>query len=149
AQYDARARAHASWGFTSKPGAKTEIAGRKNRGIFGLSSKFEGEGACLFADLDRALDEIISLRFPGEDALLPGEENTKVTARPWRLPRGERPRCEARTRSGSPCKRAGLRNGRCPNHGGLSTGPKSKAGRSRIAAAQTKRWIVYRVMKNN
>ncbi|MES0404071.1 MAG: HGGxSTG domain-containing protein, partial [Hyphomicrobium sp.] len=31
--------------------------------------------------------------------------------------------CNARTRAGHPCKRKALANGRCPNHGGLSTGP--------------------------
>jgi len=46
--------------------------------------------------------------------------------------RPKHPPCGARTRSGGTCKRRpvlgpdGLpRNGRCPNHGGLSTGPKS------------------------
>ena len=30
-------------------------------------------------------------------------------------------RCLARTRRGTPCQRKALHNGRCPNHGGLST----------------------------
>ena len=30
-------------------------------------------------------------------------------------------RCLARTRRGTPCQRKALQNGRCPNHGGLST----------------------------
>lgn len=38
--------------------------------------------------------------------------------------------CGARTRAGTPCKRRDLyANGRCRLHGGLSTGPKSEAGR--------------------
>ena len=48
-------------------------------------------------------------------------------------------RCGAKTRSGSPCAKfpiAGKR--RCRNHGGLSTGPRTKEGRARIAAANTK-----------
>jgi hypothetical protein len=34
--------------------------------------------------------------------------------------------------------------GRCRNHGGLSTGPKTEPGRQRIAAAQRKRWQARR-----
>jgi hypothetical protein len=61
-----------------------------------------------------------------------------------RLPRGKRPRCGARTRKDTACVRPALANGRCPNHGGLSTGPRTKAGRKRIAAAQRKRWAEWR-----
>ena len=43
--------------------------------------------------------------------------------------------CGAKTRAGEPCKRKALENGRCRNHGGLSTGPKTAAGRMRIAIA--------------
>ncbi len=40
--------------------------------------------------------------------------------------------CGAKTRAGSPCKRTDLfRNGRCKFHGGLSTGPRSAAGKAR------------------
>lgn len=42
--------------------------------------------------------------------------------------------CGARTRAGTPCKsRALYRSGRCKNHGGLSTGPKSAEGKARAA----------------
>ncbi len=54
------------------------------------------------------------------------------------------PRCGAKTRRGTSCVRPALENGRCPNHGGLSTGPRTKAGRKRIAAAQRKRWAAWR-----
>ena len=40
-------------------------------------------------------------------------------------------RCGAKTRAGHPCRRKALRNGRCRNHGGLSTGPKTPDGRLR------------------
>ena len=33
---------------------------------------------------------------------------------------------------------------RCCFHGGLSTGPKTQAGRARIAEAQRRRWCLYR-----
>jgi hypothetical protein len=49
--------------------------------------------------------------------------------------------CGAKTRAGLPC-RAKKVDGktRCRMHGGLSTGPKSDAGRLRISEAQKKRW---------
>lgn len=46
--------------------------------------------------------------------------------------RGER--CEARTRRGSACQCKALANGRCKYHGGLSTGPKTAAGKMKSAA---------------
>ena len=56
------------------------------------------------------------------------------------LPKRVRPRCGARTRRGTACLRRALDNGRCRNHGGLSTGPKTAAGRQRISEAQRRRW---------
>ena len=48
--------------------------------------------------------------------------------------------CGAYARStGKPCQASALRNGRCRNHGGLSTGPKSLEGRKAIAEATSKR----------
>ncbi|MFY9641263.1 MAG: HGGxSTG domain-containing protein [Rhodomicrobium sp.] len=61
------------------------------------------------------------------------------------MTRAERPRCGARTRTGRPCQRPALRNGRCRNHGGLSSGPKTEAGKKRIALAQKARWKAYRL----
>ncbi|WP_424959156.1 HGGxSTG domain-containing protein [Hyphomicrobium sp. 1Nfss2.1] len=52
--------------------------------------------------------------------------------------------CGARTRRGTACLRKALPNGRCPNHGGLSTGPKTEVGRRAIARAQRKRWNRWR-----
>ena len=53
--------------------------------------------------------------------------------------------CGAMTRAGHPCKRKGVgRGGRCLNHGGASTGPKTAEGRLRIAAAQQLRWAIVR-----
>lgn len=49
--------------------------------------------------------------------------------------------CGARNRKGGSCKVwsvAGKK--RCRFHGGLSTGPKTQAGRDRIRAAQLQRW---------
>lgn len=48
-------------------------------------------------------------------------------------------RCGARTKGGDPCQRPAVaRTGRCPNHGGKSTGPRTEEGRARIAGAQIK-----------
>jgi hypothetical protein len=61
------------------------------------------------------------------------------------LPRKERPVCGARNRQGKPCAvkvEPGKR--RCRFHGGLSTGPKTAAGRARIAEAQRRRWNAWR-----
>ena len=43
------------------------------------------------------------------------------------------PRCGARTRKGEPCRCKALPNGRCKFHGGLSTGPRTEAGRRQSA----------------
>lgn len=42
--------------------------------------------------------------------------------------------CNARTRSGRPCRALGLpKTGRCKWHGGLSTGPRTLEGKARCA----------------
>jgi len=53
-------------------------------------------------------------------------------------------RCGALTRRGTRCSRKARPNGRCPTHGGLSTGPRTAEGRKRIAAAQVARWQRWR-----
>ncbi len=59
--------------------------------------------------------------------------------------RKDRPRCGAKTRAGGACLvRAEPGKARCRFHGGLSTGPKTEAGRARIAEAQRERWRAYR-----
>jgi hypothetical protein len=57
----------------------------------------------------------------------------------WGLPlriftRPPRHTCQARTRRGTACRALALENGRCRNHGGLSTGPKTTAGWRRTRA---------------
>ena len=48
--------------------------------------------------------------------------------------------CDAYARStGKPCQAKALPNGRCKNHGGLSTGPKTPEGRKAIAEATRQR----------
>ena len=47
-------------------------------------------------------------------------------------------RCGAKTRSGGKCQRPAVkRTGKCTRHGGSSTGPRTQAGRNKIAALHT------------
>jgi len=49
-------------------------------------------------------------------------------------------RCGAYARTtGNPCQAKALTNGRCKNHGGMSTGPKTQEGRQAIAQATSQR----------
>ena len=49
-------------------------------------------------------------------------------------------KCGAHARStGQPCEAKALANGRCKNHGGMSTGPKTPEGRQAIAQATRQR----------
>ena len=51
--------------------------------------------------------------------------------------------CGAYARStGKPCQAKALPNGRCKNHGGMSTGPKTPAGRKAIAEATRQRMVM-------
>lgn len=64
-----------------------------------------------------------------------------------KLPRSKRGTCGAKTRKGSPCQAPPVwnkitdkpRNGRCKLHGGLSTGPKTEAGKEAIRASNKSR----------
>ena len=48
-------------------------------------------------------------------------------------------RCGARTKSGGNCKRPAVkRTGRCTRHGGKSTGPRTQAGRDKLAQLHLK-----------
>ena len=52
-----------------------------------------------------------------------------------------RRRCEAFARStGSPCKASAMANGRCRNHGGLSTGPKTFLGKALLSEGAKSRY---------
>ena len=46
-------------------------------------------------------------------------------------------RCGAHTRAGGACRQPAMPNGRCRLHGGLSTGPRTCAGRAVVAVART------------
>ncbi|MGH8062206.1 MAG: HGGxSTG domain-containing protein [Pseudoxanthomonas sp.] len=47
--------------------------------------------------------------------------------------RKDNPLCGARTRSGLPCKaKAILGRARCKCHGGMSTGPRTEAGKAKV-----------------
>ncbi|MFZ4809432.1 MAG: HGGxSTG domain-containing protein [Hyphomicrobiaceae bacterium] len=69
---------------------------------------------------------------------------------PSRQPVRPRRPCGAHARStGQPCCRPALANGRCANHGGLSTGARSSEGLERIAAAQRWRWARWRSSRDS
>ena len=56
--------------------------------------------------------------------------------------------CGAKCRSGEPCKARQMPGRkRCRNHGGLSTGPKTREGMQRIKEANSERWKAYREAK--
>ena len=63
----------------------------------------------------------------------------KNNVKPWLYgPNWQGTRCEARTRRGTLCQRAGTKkNGRCKLHGGRSTGPRTEEGVARLAASKT------------
>lgn len=46
--------------------------------------------------------------------------------------------CGARTRSGGPCRKPAMKNGRCRLHGGESTGPRTPEGLKRSRRARWK-----------
>lgn len=50
-------------------------------------------------------------------------------------------RCQAHARStGKPCRAKAMRNGRCRNHGGLSSGPKTPEGKAAVSKASKTRY---------
>ena len=67
-----------------------------------------------------------------------------------RTPRSKRPRCGATTRKGTPCQARAVWdldrdrpvNGRCRCHGGLSTGPRTDAGRTAIQESNRRRAVL-------
>jgi hypothetical protein len=60
-------------------------------------------------------------------------------------PRRARPRCGAKTRTGKPCKRRPISGRRrCRNHGGLSTGATTEAGREAIRQSNRRRALAKR-----
>jgi hypothetical protein len=124
------------------------MAGRKNRGLMvAIYAAAKRKGVSYFDAVDKVLTtRPVYLKPPPKVRSQPRQRlvNGKYWPLHWCLPRAARPRCGAKTRAGSACKRIALRNGRCPNHGGKSSGPKSEAGRARIAEAQRRRWDAYR-----
>ena len=85
----------------------------------------------------------VKARIGGKEAAARATVRTELRElhRVHRPPTDQRPRCGARTRSGAPCLApawwpsglAAPRNGRCRMHGGLSTGPRTAAGKARCA----------------
>jgi len=58
----------------------------------------------------------------------------------WYKSMRKKVKCGAYARStGNPCQAKALKNGRCKNHGGMSTGPTTQKGRQAIAEATRQR----------
>ncbi|TDE35057.1 helix-turn-helix domain-containing protein [Antarcticimicrobium sediminis] len=99
------------------------LAGQSRRGTY-PGPRFSG----FFASITRARD----------GGLVQTDLPAVTTRTNWR--------CGARTRKGTPCRAKALPGKtRCRFHGGLSTGPKTREGRDRIAEAQRRRWARWRV----
>ena len=83
-----------------------------------------------------------------------GESDLYTPPQPFRPPPSRKPKpiCGAKTRKGTPCQRTHLlRGGRCPNHGGMSTGPRTPEGKA-IASANARATLERRRLekaKNN
>lgn len=61
----------------------------------------------------------------------------------WRPRKADTPRCGAKTRRGTACQAPGRgRGGRCGNHGGRSTGPRTVEGKRRCVEG---RWGALRM----
>jgi hypothetical protein len=144
-----RACARASWGFTFSDSQNANMAGRKNRGMLNLIyARARAKSCSVFDVIDPVIDELLALDLASEATDEQSSRHNKAAKTSWRLPKKDRPRCGAMTRKGTPCKRQALGNGRCRNHGGCASGPKSEEGRRRIAEAQRLRWQVYQAKKN-
>jgi hypothetical protein len=125
------------------------MAGRKNRGMLNLIyARARAKNCSVFDVIDPVIDEMLSIRLQGEAAnRKPAGHDGAVAQTGWHLPKRDRQLCGAFTRQGKPCQRGALKNGRCRNHGGCASGPKTEEGRRRIAEAQRKRWRTYREKK--
>ncbi len=95
------------------------------------------------AKLKPAVEAALKREFPG---LPPAQVLELAKLGVLRLPKKlDFGKCGAYARStGKPCIRKALANGRCPNHGGASTGCKTEAGRQRIIQAQKRRWAKWK-----
>ena len=68
------------------------------------------------------------------------EINELTNSSYWYKSMKKRVKCEAYARStDNPCQAKALPNGRCKNHGGMSTGPKTPEGRQAISEATRQR----------
>ena len=145
----------ATWGRVGQqrtPGEQDSDASTRARVMDSTEAGIEAAFACLPDDVRRVIVDALA-RCAGR--LPPGElrrlrvrlvqaatgalerEAKQDQRRRWH-PSGKR--CGAYARStGKPCKRRALRSGRCLNHGGLSSGPRTLEGRRRVGEASRER----------
>ena len=103
-------------------------------------SELEGmmKGTTTFSDQSHTHAPIKDFGMNIIEQLLASSEDWQQRVRRKPAPRRRRrdkPKCGAYARStGHPCKAKALTNGRCKNHGGMSTGPKTPEGKARALA---------------
>ena len=128
----------------------TQYARARTRASWGLGMKSDNWVERFVAARLAEHDERVRLRRAGKaargakrDAVMVARE--RATEERARLRELRNKPCGARTRTGQPCRRKGLgKGGRCPNHGGMSTGPRTPEGRARLSALLKARWAVSR-----
>ena len=79
---------------------------------------------------------------PEPQAMNHSEKTKAQNTLPWQIASAKpiSPRCSAHARStGQPCKAKAMLNGRCRNHGGMSTGAKTAEGRQALSLALKER----------
>jgi hypothetical protein len=119
----------------------TQYARARPRASWGLGMKSDNWVERFVAARLAEHDERVRLRRAAKAARAARRDAVKLTRQHAaeeraRLRELQNKPCGARTRTGQPCRRKGLgKGGRCSNHGGMSTGPRTPEGRARVAAA--------------
>jgi hypothetical protein len=126
----------------------TQYARARTRASWGLGMKSDTWVERFVAARLAEHDERIRLRRASKAARGAKRDTVKLTRQRAteeraRLRELRKKACGARTRAGHPCRRKGLgKGGRCPNHGGMSTGPRTPEGRARLSALLKARWAL-------
>jgi hypothetical protein len=100
----------------------------------------------LFSSMDVISGKVREVRTIMPDGSIKVEyRQWKPTKRLRRIMAGNWQTCDAKTRTGTPCKRRPISGRRrCRNHGGLSAGATTPEGRARIAESNRRRAEIKR-----
>lgn len=125
-----------AWRLGDGPAAGQAIQALRRRNLVSLTETWDGDIEVTLTADGRIAAE--TGRAPKRYAYKP---RTRIKRRyqnhQWRWKRI----CGAKTRQDIVCIRMALENGRCRNHGGMSSGPQTEEGRQRIAEASRARMI--------